>query len=50
MKNATPTAEIARLLYRSRQTIHKMVQFFMQGFTVLDYLERYQTNKRQRGR
>ncbi|KXU13585.1 Mobile element protein [Streptococcus oralis] len=50
VKNATPTAEIARLLHRSRQTIHKVVQFFKQGFNALDYLERYQANKKQCGR
>lgn len=41
---------ISKQLKRSRQTIHKVVSYFKEGHTALDYYRQYKENKRRCGR
>ena len=43
-------AKTALLLNRSRQTIHKVYQFFKTGHNALDYFNQYKKNKTRCGR
>ena len=43
-------AKTAVLLNRSRQTIHKVYQFFKTGHNALDYFNQYKKNKTRCGR
>jgi transposase, IS30 family len=43
--NQISTATTALRLYRSRQTIHNVVQFLKQGYSALDYYRQYKQNK-----
>ena len=46
----TPVAMVAKKLERGRQAINNVYRFLKQGKTALDYLERYQKNKKRCGR
>ena len=48
--NHQSVAKTAVLLNRSRQTIHKVYQFFKTGHNALDYFNQYKKNKTRCGR
>lgn len=48
--NCQSVSKTAKLLQRSRQTIHKIYRFFKAGDTALSYYEQYKKNKNNCGR
>lgn len=49
-RNNISVLKISQYLKRSRQTIHKVVSFFKEGHTALDYYKQYKVNKKRCGR
>ncbi|CAN2924743.1 helix-turn-helix domain-containing protein [Streptococcus dysgalactiae subsp. dysgalactiae] len=45
VENGISVLKIAQSLKRSRQTIHKVVNFLKQGKSTNDYYQNYKTNK-----